>query len=390
MPSSNADSETEPIFNWSLSEKRSGTAHRCLIFLVILLFIASAVFLTLFLVYFFKYEDRDKAPAVSNQKADKMEVCDTMDCLKTASLLVEKMDRSVDPCEDFAEYACGTFLKTVKMDVGETRKNSFTILNDENNEILKSILGEETMPDDPDYVTNVKNLYQSCMDEAKIEDIGLKPFLDTPYAKEWPTLIGQNWTGEAAFDLNNVIIRYMAISVEPIFSYGVSTDIMNPLRNTIWITAPMEERRDYFKLYNPTTLAALGQNYSYMDIPGALRAGFSIANMTLSDEQEITVLFPAFFEKLESVLANADKRALMNLFGFKTALSRVGGLTKKLRQISLEWAKRPCAPTTITYDVTTPISCVGFPAEDWLTGPVELISHLGFPPLWASSSYAGL
>ncbi|GFR98211.1 hypothetical protein ElyMa_006344300 [Elysia marginata] len=44
----------------------------------------------------------------------------------------------------------------------------------------------------------------------------------------------------------------------------------------------------------------------------------------------------------------------------------------------LPWGKktifsteRLCAPTTITYDLITPVGSVGFTAGDWLTGPVS-------------------
>ncbi|KAK3784343.1 hypothetical protein RRG08_017917 [Elysia crispata] len=117
------------------------------------------------------------------------DICDTVNCVKTAAMLAEKMDQSMDPCEDFDKYACGNFYQTVALEDGETRKNSFSLVSDRNNDFLKSILAEETKPGDRDYMINAKNLYKSCMDEGKIEEIGVQPFLNTSYAKEWPTLI---------------------------------------------------------------------------------------------------------------------------------------------------------------------------------------------------------
>ncbi|RUS76024.1 hypothetical protein EGW08_016229, partial [Elysia chlorotica] len=281
---------------------------------------------------------------------------------------------------------------------GKTRVNSFSILEDKNDEILKSFLAQEATPEDQDYIINAKNYYQSCMDLEKMEEIGLQPYLDTPQAKEFPTLLGRNWTGEASFDLDDVNERYMAASVDPLFSYSVSTDIMNSSRRVITlvdphlslsreyllrprndtvlqafekrlkdvavalgadenvaaedasdvldleiqlanITTPQEQRRDFSKMYNPTTLGALRQNYSYLDIPRGVRAAFTLSNVTLDDDQDVTVYFPSFFEKLEGVLAAADKRTLMNLYGFKFAMPRIVGLTKRMREISLEWGK---------------------------------------------------
>ena len=71
---------------------------------------------------------------------------------------------------------------------------------------------------------------------AKIEEVGVQPYLDTEYAKEWPTLIGQNWPGEATFNLNDVLAKYTKISIEPIFSYAVYADIKNNSRNTLYVS----------------------------------------------------------------------------------------------------------------------------------------------------------
>ena len=42
------------------------------------------------------------------------EVCQTEACRQQTADLVEQMDRTVDPCQDFYQFACGGFInKTV-------------------------------------------------------------------------------------------------------------------------------------------------------------------------------------------------------------------------------------------------------------------------------------
>ena len=36
------------------------------------------------------------------------DVCDSDGCLITASILLEQIDRTVSPCEDFYQFACGS------------------------------------------------------------------------------------------------------------------------------------------------------------------------------------------------------------------------------------------------------------------------------------------
>ncbi|GFS02972.1 hypothetical protein ElyMa_001136600 [Elysia marginata] len=55
----------------------------------------------------------------------------------------------------------------------------------------------------------------------------------------------------------------------------------------------------------------------------------------------------------------------------------IKGLSIKI--ISRQFShKRPCAPTTITYNVVTPTDSVGFTKDDWLTSPVSPSAILDF------------
>jgi len=93
---------------------------------------------------------------------------------------VEKsaLDKSVSPCDDFYQYACGNWIKTTEIPGDEaTWYRSFSVIRDRNEEILKGILETKAKGEagDDKYGKALGDFYASCMDEEGIEKAGTKP-----------------------------------------------------------------------------------------------------------------------------------------------------------------------------------------------------------------------
>ena len=41
------------------------------------------------------------------------QICNTPECVSAAHSLIQNMDTTADPCEDFYQYACGNFVERV-------------------------------------------------------------------------------------------------------------------------------------------------------------------------------------------------------------------------------------------------------------------------------------
>ncbi|XP_065530795.1 neprilysin [Lathamus discolor] len=178
-------------------------------------------------------------------------VCKTSDCIKSAARILENMDTTAEPCNDFYQYACGGWLKRNVIPETSSRYSNFDILRDELEVVLKDVL-DTPSTNDITAVQKAKTLYRSCINETTIDSRGGTPLISLlPDVSDWPVATtnwessyGTAWTAETAIaQLNS---RY---GKKVLINFFVGTDDKNSTAHIIHIDQPGLglPSRDYYE-----------------------------------------------------------------------------------------------------------------------------------------------
>lgn len=169
------------------------------------------------------------------EKKPEEKICLTPGCIHTASEVLKQMDSSVEPCDDFYQFACGNFLKTTNIPDHKSSVTSFSMIGDTLQEQLRTMIEEPIKPEEPKPFQLTKKLYQACMNKTLIEMDGLTTIKEI--LKElggWPVLEGDMWN-EGNFDWRKSVYKFRkaGYSVDYFIDFSVGIDLKNSTRRII-------------------------------------------------------------------------------------------------------------------------------------------------------------
>lgn len=302
--------------------------------------------------------------------------CLTEHCVTVAASIINSIDSSVDPCEDFYEYACGGWIKKNPIPEGNSMWGTFDKFEQDNQLVIKNVLGKPFEEMKSKAEKKAKYYFLSCMDaNDTIETLGAKPMQDL-----LDSIGGWNISGKfnvSQWSLQNTMhILENVYNMDGLFAWAVNEDDRNSSRHIIQIdqggltlptidnylnvtdhkvlTAYLEymtkigvllggeknstrkqmdgvikfetelarimtlpkDRRDKEKLYNLMSLKELQRKAPFISWLDYFQNATGLVNITMTNETMIVNNAPEYFVKLSKLVLDYnktnDKKVILN------------------------------------------------------------------------------
>ncbi|XP_028046800.1 neprilysin-4 isoform X3 [Monomorium pharaonis] len=223
-----------------------------------------------------------------------------------ARIMLKYMDKGVDPCQDFYQYACGNWAKRNPIPKDKAGYDTFEMLRESLDSVLRELL-EDPIPHDAnqidvdDATIKAKHLFQSCMNYEILKQRMERPLIQLlDQLGGWP-ILRPDWNPDK-FDWLLLTAQLRLYNNDILISEWVGPDIKNSNKYVIQFdqTSLGLPTRDYF--LQPSNAIYLEAYKDYL-VRIAILLGASLDNATVDAEELIE-----FERQLASITSSPDER----------------------------------------------------------------------------------
>ncbi|KAF5269286.1 hypothetical protein FQR65_LT02587 [Abscondita terminalis] len=308
------------------------------------------------------------------------QVCVTQSCVKAASTALSYLNRDVDPCEDFYEFACGNYIKETVIPEDEPCAHAFLAVANSMENQLKLLFDEFSANASKPHQIAYK-LYSLCMNTSKIEEQDLKNAHQLlKKLGGWPIVEGNKWN-ESKFEWTQLLIKlrqngldhthFIKMEVVPddknitnlfyrlvkgkfnlkvveaykiyikelALAFGANKTLVQNETNSLVkfesdlssICVIPEDLRNHSSLYHPMSISTLQNNFPEINWLEYIKGIINTPNIQITEDEVVIVRIPEFFSNLLDLIKTTPKRIIANYILSKTVLSIVPYLTQSLR-----------------------------------------------------------
>ncbi|CAO3650280.1 unnamed protein product [Mucor fragilis] len=184
--------------------------------------------------------------------------CSTPACAALANAILGDIDLNVDPCSDFYQYTCGSWLAKTTIPDDKVSAGALETANDVNLAVMRSIV-EGTYDDlyanlagsdegfhtqdqqeaDKENFDTVQKYYKVCLDEDRIDSLGPTPIYQDIANIENVLFPVENdthaFSNKTVPLLSQTMVRFNQLSISPLSVFYINPDDKHPDINAILV-----------------------------------------------------------------------------------------------------------------------------------------------------------
>ncbi|CAO3633652.1 unnamed protein product [Cunninghamella echinulata] len=174
-------------------------------------------------------------------------ICRSNQCYKISDNILNSIDFNINPCDDFYQYSCGSWLKNTHLDTNQSEASQFYYVDKQNEntisillqstytELLEKVNDKSMLPQtekekklDQQLFTTMTNYFDACMNTTLLQQLG-----PIPIYPHLITLLENEKKDHQTF--TELLVSQLYENEFPLFGIDTIPDHQQPHRNAIWI-----------------------------------------------------------------------------------------------------------------------------------------------------------